>query len=161
MQNNFDRMVRLAEEFFSAKTDPDQLLVTPEVIGRLKALHPATMSERATADGPVTWVLVFPTTRELMKAFLRGDVGERELFASTAPGDNFECVYLCSALVLPEYRGKGYSFSATVESLDAIRRDHPVTSLFVWEFSDAGRRLAESVARTLFLPLLFRNTVHR
>ena len=153
---NFDRMVELAEEYFGAKSDPEQLAVNQDIIIRLKDLHPMAVTERSTENGPVAWILVIPTTRLLMRQFVSGSAGERQLFEKTIPGGKFECLYLCSALVLPEFRGKGLALAATMEAVTGIRRDHPLTSLCVWEFSPEGRRLAETVARMSCLPMYIR-----
>ena len=67
---NLGRMIRLAGEVFSARTDPDQLDVDEAVIERLQSLHPATLSEHVEGDGPVVWILLIPTTRETMDLFL-------------------------------------------------------------------------------------------
>jgi hypothetical protein len=64
--SNFERMIQLAEEVFAVKNDPNQLDVNPEVLERLQRIHPATVTEYDDGNGPVAWVLVFPTTLELM-----------------------------------------------------------------------------------------------
>src|SRR5512133_1184034 len=104
---NLDRMIALATEVFDAKNDPEQISVTEDDVELLHALHPASMSQEATEDGPVAWILLFPTTHELMERFLRSEISERALLSSTPVRGHYEAVYLCSALVLPEYRGKG------------------------------------------------------
>jgi ribosomal protein S18 acetylase RimI-like enzyme len=154
--NNFDRMIALATEVFDMKNDPDQISVTQEDIGRLHALHPACMTEEATDDGPVAWVLIFPTTHELMERFLREEISERQLLSETALGGKFEAVYLCSALVLPEYRGKGVAKRLTVSAIRSMQKDHPIRELFVWPWSKEGEQSARSVARETGLTLLTR-----
>jgi ribosomal protein S18 acetylase RimI-like enzyme len=154
--NNFDRMIALATEVFDMKNDPDQISVTQEDIDRLHALHPACMTEEATDDGPVAWVLIFPTTHELMERFLREGISERQLLSETALGGKFEAVYLCSALVLPEYRGKGVAKRLTVSAIRSMQKDHPIRELFVWPWSKEGEQSARSVARETGLTLLTR-----
>jgi len=154
---NLERLIDLADEFFDAKNDPEQLAVDEAIIARLKALHPATLGEKIDGDGPVAWMLVIPTTGSLMERFLRQEIGERTLLELTPPGGRFDAVYLCSALVLPEYRGKGLARSLAVESIDSIRRDHPIGHLFYWAFSTEGENLAKAVARTVRLPLFRRS----
>jgi ribosomal protein S18 acetylase RimI-like enzyme len=154
--NNFDRMIALATEVFDMKNDPDQISVTQEDIDRLHALHPACMTEEATDDGPVAWVLIFPTTHELMERFLREEISERQLLSETALGGKFEAVYLCSALVLPEYRGKGVAKRLTVSAIRSMQKDHPIRELFVWPWSKEGEQSARSVARETGLTLLTR-----
>jgi hypothetical protein len=43
--SNYERMLRLADEVFAVRTDPNQLDVNDEVLERLYHLHPATLNE--------------------------------------------------------------------------------------------------------------------
>ncbi len=156
MPTNLERMIRLAEEFFETKNDPSQLSVTEEVIERLQKIHPATLSQQTEGDGPVAWILLVPTAQDLMQRFLTKRINEQELLDLTLPGIHYDAVYLCSALVLPEFRGKGIAGRITVDAIRAIQKDHPIRSLFFWEFSPEGAGLAEAVGRETGLPVLKR-----
>lgn len=153
---NFERMIQLADEVFAVRQDPDQLDVDDQVLERLAQIHPATVSEYDDGNGPVAWVLLIPTTKELMEQFLRKEISERELFERTNPGDSYEALYLCSAMVLEEYRRKGIARTLTLEAVEQIRADHPITSLFVWTFSEEGAAAATELARITGLPLYHR-----
>lgn len=155
-QPNFLRMIHLAEEFFETKNDPDQISVDETVLDQLRRLHPSTIGEEATADGPVAWTLVIPTTENVMRQFLAKKISERELLDRSQPGDRIEALYLCSALVLPEYRGRGLATKLLLHSIEVIRETHAVSSLYCWAFSVEGRRLATSIAGTVQIPLLER-----
>jgi GNAT superfamily N-acetyltransferase len=157
MQENLERMIKLADEFFEARTDPDQINVTPRVIAKLERIHPSTLSALTTKKGPVAWMLVIPTTTTLMTKFVEGRIGEKELLKRTPLDRSYQAIYLCSALVLPEYRGKGIARKLLAKAIKSIRRDHPIEFLFFWAFSKKGARLAVSVARTLKLPLVRRS----
>src|SRR5258707_8424514 len=126
MEKNFERMVRLAEEFFETKQDPSQISVDENVLQRLRTIHPRTLSEERNADGPIAWILVFPTTRELMEKFIAKTISERDLLWSTPLRSVYETLYLCSALVLPEFRGKGLAARLTRDAIAAIQKDHPL-----------------------------------
>ena len=149
-------MIRLAEEFFDAKNDPEQIAVDEAVMERLQALDPASLAQEANEDGPIAWGLGIPTMEEIMHRFLAGSINERELLELTSAGRSYEAVYLCSALVLPEFRKKGMARKLTVNSIREILARHPVRTLFYWSFSEEGTRLAESVASAVNLPLLRR-----
>jgi GNAT superfamily N-acetyltransferase len=153
MSSNLERMIRLAEEFFATKNDPNQISVTPEVIARLRLLHPATLSQHDDGRGPVAWMLVIPTTTDLMKAFIASEINEQELLERTQLQGSYEAIYLCSALVLPEHRGRGLAKRLAIEAVKSIQHDHPINSLFYWAFSPEGMKLAASIARELHLPL--------
>ena len=153
---NLGRMIRLAGEVFSARTDPDQLDVDEAVIERLQSLHPATLSEHVEGDGPVVWILLIPTTRETMDLFFDHKIGERELLDRTHPGEHVDALYLCSALVLPEFRGKGLAQQVSLAAIRAIRRDHAIRWLYVWPFSEGGDVLAKRIAEVVGLKLYVR-----
>ena len=151
--SNVERMLQLAEEVFAVKKDPDQLNVDQEVIERLQKIHPATVSEFDDGKGPVAWVLLIPTTSFLMDQFLQGRISEKELFERTPLDTEYEALYLCSAMVLEEYRRKGIAKQLILTAIERIRKDHPLKSLFVWAFTEEGDIGAESVSRLTSLPL--------
>lgn len=152
-KSNFDRMLQLADEVFAVKNDPTQLDVNQEVLERLRKIHPATVSEYDDGNGPVAWVLLFPTTLDLMHQFLNATISEKELFDRTPLDIKYESLYLCSALVLEEYRRKGIAKRLTLHAIENIRKDHPLKALFVWTFSKEGDLGAEALARYTSLPL--------
>jgi hypothetical protein len=152
-KSNLERLIQLADEVFDMKNDPQQLNVDQKVIRRLSTMHPSTLSEYVDGNGPVAWVLVIPTTIKLMNRFLEGEISEKELFKLTPLNAEYEALYLCSALVLEEYRRKGITRRLVLSAIDSIRKDHPLKALFVWPFTDDGDRAAEAVAGLAGLPL--------
>jgi hypothetical protein len=157
--DNLARMIRLAEDFFNTRVDPDQISVTEETMARLRKIHPATLTEEADDRGPIAWMLVIPTTTKIMEEFVSGQINERELLENTPLTGPYQALYLCSALVLPEHRGKGLALSLICRAIETIRRDHPIEDLFFWGFSIEGERLAAAVARRSRLPLRERSGV--
>jgi hypothetical protein len=152
-QSNYQSLIKLAEEVFAVKSDPNQLDVSQEVIERLKKIHPATVSEFSDENGPVAWLLIIPTTSDLMNRFLAKEITEKELFNLTPPDTAYEALYLCSALVLEEYRRKGITKQLALKAIEDIRKDHPLKCLFVWTFSKEGDLASEALAKLTELPL--------
>jgi len=150
---NFEQMIQLADEVFASRSDPKQLDVNPEVLDHLRKLHPATVSEYVDGDGPVAWVLLIPTTTELMNGFLKNEISEKELYELTPLNKTFEALYLCSAMVLKAYRRKGIAKHLTLKAVEKIRKDHPIKALFVWTFSKEGLIASEALAKLISLPL--------
>ncbi|MEP6796233.1 MAG: hypothetical protein ABJB16_18035 [Saprospiraceae bacterium] len=153
MASNFERMIQLAEDVFASKNDPDQLGVNPDILERLSHIHPSTISEFDDGLGPVVWVLVIPTTQDIMNRFLDHSINENELFELTSPGISYEAIYLCSALVLEEYRRNGITLKLALKAIENIRKDHPIRSLFVWTFTTEGDLTADTIAWKASLPL--------
>jgi len=152
-KSNFERMLELADEAFSSRTDPAQLNVDEDVIKRLIQIHPSTVSEYDDGNDPVVWILIIPTTNELMEQFLSKNISENELFELTPTNIKYDTIYLCSAMVLEEYRGKGIAKKLTIDAINNIKRVHQVNTLFVWPFSKEGDALAAYVANKTQLPL--------
>jgi GNAT superfamily N-acetyltransferase len=144
--SNFERMLLLAEEVFAVRSDPDQLNVDDAVLEKLKQIHPATVSAYDNGNGPVAWVLIIPTTLQLMDQFLNKKISERELFERTPLQGSYEAIYLCSAMVLEEFRRQGIAGKLTMDAIDQVRKLHPVKYLFVWPFTEAGEKAAEKLA---------------
>lgn len=158
ISENLKRMIELADKVFSVKDDPAQLNVTPEVMDKLKLLHPSCISDMDYGEGPVAWLLLIPTTKEIMQKFVSGQINENELFEETKPGMKFDAIYLCSALVLEEYRRKGIIKQLALESISNIRKDYPIKYLFSWPFSEEGRKTAENISELIRLNLINKKT---
>lgn len=151
--SNYERMIQLADEVFSSRTDPDQLNMDENVMKHLQLIHADTMSEYDDGNGPVCWILCIPTTLDLMNKFIDQKISERELYELTPLNIKYEAIYLCSALLLEEFRGKGIAQRLSVNAIESIKIDHPIKSLFFWAFSKEGEKLAEKISGLIGLPL--------
>jgi ribosomal protein S18 acetylase RimI-like enzyme len=153
MSDKFERMIQLVTEFFDVKNDPDQLSVDEKVMEKLNKIHPSCMSEYNEGDGPIVWILLIPTTEDIMKRFLAKEISETQLLNETPIGGKYDAIYLCSASVLPEYRRKGLAKKVGYEAIQSIMKDHKIKVLFYWSFSPEGQAFAEKASKELNLPL--------
>ena len=151
--SNFERMIQLSDQVFSSRTDSDQLNVNEDVMEHLQLIHPSTISEYDNGKGPVCWVLCIPTTLDLMNRFMDQKISERALYELTPLHTKYEAIYLCSALLLEEFRGKGIATGLAVEAVETIRADHDIKALFMWAFSKEGEKLAQKLSGLMDLPL--------
>lgn len=151
--SNYERMIQLADDVFSTRTDANQLSVDEDVMARLHEIHPASLSEYDDGNGPAAWILVFPTTAALMNDFLEHKITEKALFDMTPLGVSYDAIYLCSALVLEEYRNKGIAKRLTLEAIEQIRKDHPIKFLFVWAFTNEGDIVSTKISLEVGLPI--------
>ena len=154
MQKNLARMLEMVHSFFDMKNDPDQLQVSEAAQARLQRIHPMCLTEVTNEDGPILWLLLFPTNQALVDSFLKDEINEQELFDRT-PEDTkgHDCIYLCSASVLPEFRNKGLASQHTIAAVQAMQKEFPIKSLCVWPFSKEGEQLGQYIANKLNLPL--------
>ncbi len=151
--SNYERIIQLSDEVFSSRTDPDQLNVDENVMEHLQLIHPDTLSDYDDGNGPVCWILCIPTTLDLMSKFIDQKISERELYELTPLNTKYEAIYLCSALLLEEFRGKGIAQTLALKAIESIKIDHSIKALFFWAFSKEGEKLAEKVAGLIGLPL--------
>ena len=151
--SNYERIIQLSDEVFSSRTDPDQLNVDEKVMEHLQLIHPDTLSEYDDGNGPVCWILCIPTTLDLMNQFINKEISERELYVLTPLNTKYEAIYMCSALLLEEFRGKGIAQNLAVQAIENIKRDHNIKALFFWAFSKEGEKLAEKLSGLMGLPL--------
>ncbi len=156
--SNFERMIHLADEFFDVKSDPAQISVNEQVMIALRKIHPSTMTEKRTSKGPIAWGLVIPTTYAVMQRFVSKEITERQLLRLTHAGQTFVSIYLCSALVLPEFRRRGYAERLLCNAVNEIRKDHPIECLYYWSFSAVGTKLAKAIGTKFGLPLYRRKS---
>jgi GNAT superfamily N-acetyltransferase len=92
----------------------------------------------------------------LMHRFLAHEISERELFDLTPLHASYDALYLCSAMVLEEYRRRGIISQLALKAIEEIRKDHPIQTLFVWSFTKEGDMAAQALAKKVSLPLLKR-----
>ncbi len=152
-KSNFERLIQLADEVFSSRTDPDQLNMDENVMEHLQLIHPDTISEYDDGNGPVCWILCIPTTLDLMNQFINKEISERELYELTPLNTKYEAIYLCSALLLEEFRGKGIAQRLGLKAIENIMLDHSIKALFFWSFSKEGEKLADKASSLMGLPL--------
>ena len=153
MKSNYERLIELADEVFAVRKDPEQLDVDEKVIAKLQSIHPATLSDKDFGEGPILWILLIPTTTSIMNQFLNHEINEKQLYELTEPNQTCEAVYLCSALVLEEYRNKGYAKDITLHAIKEMQKDHPIKALYYWPFTEGGEAAAKSIAKAIGLPL--------
>jgi hypothetical protein len=155
-QPNYERMMKLIDEVFATRQDQGQLQVTSAQQKKLARIHSATLSEYTNEDGPLIWVLMIPTTEEVMQDFIDSKISEKELLDLTPDNGPYTAIYLCSVTTLPEMRGKGKTKELCLQAINAICKDHPIKSLFVWPFTREGNKLAETLSGKTGLSLLQR-----
>jgi hypothetical protein len=151
--SNFERMIQPSDAIFSSRNDPNQLNVDENVMERLQLIHPNSISEYDDGNGPVCWILCIPTTLDLMQQFINQKISEKELYELTPLNAKYEAIYLCSALLLEEFRGKGVAQRLCIEALEGIKIDHSIKALFFWAFSKEGEKLAGKISNLIDLTL--------
>lgn len=146
----------LIEEVFDTRKDPNQIQVTKRQRQKLLNIHPATLTASENENGPLCWILLIPTTMDIMHQFLKGEISEKELLDRTPIGVSYNAIYLCSVTTLPEARNQGKTKQLCLKAIQEITKNHQIEALFVWPFSEAGEALATSIANASYMPVLFK-----
>jgi GNAT superfamily N-acetyltransferase len=88
-----------------------------------------------------------------MYRFIHGEISEKHLFYLTKLEKKYDAIYLCSAMVLEEYRNKGIAKNLVLKAIEMIREHHTINALFVWSFSKEGDLGAETISNITSIPL--------
>ena len=130
--------------------------MTDDVLETLAELHPGTLSEYGGVDGPICWILMIPTSEKTMELFLNDKISESDILNLSINKKSIEAIYLCSAIVLPEFRNTGIAKQLSIDAIKKMQFDFPIKTLYTWPFSEVGKSLANSIASTVDLPIKFK-----
>ncbi|MEI6849816.1 MAG: hypothetical protein WCK29_02140 [archaeon] len=151
----------LAEEYFKTEGDSEQAKVNDENRNWIHENIPECRNVIKDGEKIVGFTLIFPCKKETMNLFLNNDITEEELLRIMKKElnyKNFDSIYLCSTVIIEEYRRKGLALKAFIKSIEKIisfsKNKKP--NLFYWGFSEEGKRLSEKVAKETGLELKYR-----
>ncbi|HXK36697.1 MAG TPA: hypothetical protein VJ553_03900 [Candidatus Paceibacterota bacterium] len=150
--------MEIAERIFGTAQDPDQIPINRESLRKLMTLSPESIQHELDDKGdPIAWVVVVPTTRELMEQFLQGKLTERELFDRTEPHAEYDALYLSAAVTVPEHRLRGIARRLFRRAIERIPHA-PDAVLFAWPTTDDGRAMAKALAGRFGIEVRLRQT---
>jgi GNAT superfamily N-acetyltransferase len=152
----FEKVLKMSEEFFGTESDPEQMSVSEESARKLWSIHPDTVLYAFEGGEPVAWVVIVPTSADVMEKFLAKKISERDLLDLAAAEKKFEALYVCGAFVLPDYRRKGYAKELLLKGIRILSQGKDIP-LYAWVYSDEGRKLTESLSRTLGKEIISRS----
>lgn len=139
------KMDVIAEQIFGTIQDSDQIPIAKESGDKLNTLTPHWIKYKTDEKGdPIAWVIVLPTTKEMMHKFLKGEITEKQLLEFTAPQEAYSAIYLCAAITISQYRRQGLAFSLFEEAIEKISKTEDY-AIFVWPVGDGGLELAKKV----------------
>jgi hypothetical protein len=104
----------------------------------------------------IGYSLVIPSNKKLMIDFLTNKISETQLIKSSLKNVNllnFQTLYLCAVILLPEYRHKGYAKKGVLKSINYYKKLNKKIVLFSWSYSKSGNQLLQAISNTVKLPL--------
>jgi len=104
----------------------------------------------------IGYSLVIPSNKKLMIDFLTNKINETQLIKSNLKNVNllnFQTLYLCAAIILPEYRNQGYAKKGVLKSINYYKKSNKNIVLFSWSYSKSGNQLLQAISNTVKLPL--------
>ncbi len=144
----FDKMLKISEEYFGTANDPDQIPISKEAGDKIRSIHPETILYKFNKGNPIAWEVIIPTSLSVMNNFLHKKISERVLFEIAVKEKKHEALYLCSAFVLPEYRGRGYAKELIMKGIATLSQNKELP-LYCWIYSNEGKNLVDSLSKTL------------
>lgn len=152
------KMDSIAESIFRTSRDADQIPVTKESGRKLDKLTPHWIQyELDEKENPISWVVVLPTSLDLMEKFLKGEITERQLLDLTKPQEIYQAIYLCAAITIPKYRRKGLAIKLLKKAIDSIPHTED-TVLFAWPYSKEGAEVIKKLETELGVKVLIKKS---
>ncbi len=136
------RAIEIGEEIFATQSAPDQMQVSEENFEKLKALNPNTILYEVIDNEPVGWVVLVPTSTEIMDKFLSGVIGEQKILDLAEKQEHYPALYLCAAAVLPAYRRQGLAVRLLKEAVSRMPLQDGY-QMYAWPTSEEGKALLE------------------
>jgi hypothetical protein len=154
-KKDWQEVGKIAEAYFKTHEDPEQAQITEERAAWIRKEFPECLNLMKSENKVIGVTFVLPCTNELMNQFLSKEINEEDLFVQIQNKmnyDNLETIYLCSAIVIPEFRRKGLALQGTIKSIEKILEKRNIRpTLFYWAYSKEGLSLAKRVAKALNL----------
>ena len=155
-QEVLNMMNTVAESIFGTAKDPEQMSISMDSWDKLQALNEnCVLYEQNDGGNLISWIVVMPTTKDLMHKFLNKEINEQQLLDQTKAQDKYSALYLCSGITLPDYRRQGHALKLF---LDVIKR-MPLTGdyqLFAWPTTPEGKKLADRIFQEIGKTILIR-----
>ncbi len=140
-----DESIRVAEDAFETSASLDQIPATQETFNKLKSLDPNSILYDVSPENKLrAWVVVVPTSKDLMNKFLSKEIGERGVLDMSVPGNEYSSVYLCAAVTLPEYRRQGIANTLIKEAVSRMPLSQDC-EFFGWPTSVEGEMLVKKL----------------
>jgi len=153
-------VIKLAEDYFGTHYDKEQAKITKERGIWIHDNLPDCLNIIKCNNEVIGFTFILPATKLLMKKFIMHKINEEQLFKKVQNlinFKNFETLYLCSAFIKPEFRGKGLATKGFTKSIKKITKNKQKPTLFYWAYSKEGNKLALKIAKLTKLKIKKRN----
>ena len=148
----------LLEDYFKTSEHPEEFQINMEAV---KWVHNNILDfyNIIKFKGKIIGsVFMLPCNKDLMTKFLTNKINENQLMEGIKkdfhPTD-FECIYLCSSFIKPEYRGKGLSVEARIKTIKKVIGKRKVKPILFYEpYTKEGEMSCRKVAEKLGFKLL-------
>ncbi len=149
-----DDGIKMAEKFFPWIEDENYVSPDEVTYDLIKNIYPNSVIYIKDNAKLIGHAFILPCNKRIMNNFLAKKINEKQMFHLIKDQVNeksFDCIYLASAFVLPEYRKKGLATKAMVLAIkrlcEASNKDKPI--LFYEALSAEGNKLSKKVNEEL------------
>lgn len=143
---------KLAENYFKSENDPEQISINFENSLWIRKNLPYCLNIIRYDGKIIGHSLIIPCKRKIMGKFISNEINEAQLFDEIKKSEENrkpECIYLCSAFIKPEFRGRGIVFESFIKSINKVIDKKQNLELFYWAYSNEGASLCEKIAKKL------------
>lgn len=153
-------LITLIENQFDTRNHPEQMQINDENRLWVRSKIPECALIIKDKDIVIGSTLIIPSILVVMNDFISGKIHEADLVHQMQREEinykKMQAIYLCSAFIKPEYRGKGLALKALIKSIHDINPENHPFPLYYWAYSQDGKRLADKLAFVTDFPVLFR-----
>lgn len=155
-----DDLLEMLESFFTTQYDSEQMQINGKSSKWVGENIPECSMIIKFGDEVVGSAFIIPCTKKIMEDFISSRINEAELVERVKAWEpdykKMKAIYLCSAFVKEEHRGKGLTLQGFVNSIKKIVPRRRNIVLFYWAYSKEGKNLAEKIAKKLKMKIFAR-----
>lgn len=147
----------IAEGLFDTGHSEDQIPIEEATVVKMDLLTRdwlvCVLDEKGN---PISWVMIVPTQKELAKKFINKEISEKELFVETEFAEQYDALYLCSAITIPEFQKRGLVTLLTLGLIQKIPHTaDPV--IFSWPTTVPGKIALTALSSSINSKILIRD----
>ena len=153
-EEDFDRMGKIADEFFDTKNDETQLPGEEVDYNFCKNVFPFSFCIVKKDNLPTGYSFILPCDEEGKQLFLSKSVNERELFYRILNLETnlYSCFYIVATQIIPSFQRKGYATKLINFHLKRYSEFLKIPlKFFYWGATREGNALGAKISKKFYL----------
>ncbi|MFA6974221.1 MAG: GNAT family N-acetyltransferase [Parcubacteria group bacterium] len=144
----------LAKTFFPWIEDNNFISPDEVTYELMKKIYPNSVIFVKDGEKLIGHAFILPCNKKIMNKFLSREINEKQMFylmKKEVNELNFNCIYLASSFILPEYRNKGLATQSLVLAIKKLCKigNKKNVVLFYESLTEEGDRLSKKIGDQL------------